>query len=377
MARAPALADTENAPEADRLDGFPHPRHTRQLFGHEQAEKILAEGLVSGRMHHGWLITGTQGIGKATLAYKFARAALSRPDDRARLGASLDTPPDKPASRQVAALSHPGLLVLRRGYDQKAKRFPAAISVDEVRRLRSFLSLSAEEGGWRVVIVDSADEMNLNAANALLKSLEEPPAQTIFLILSCEPGRLLATIRSRCRKLSLDALSGQTMRMAVRQAYEAEQKSPPGDADLAALAPLAGGSVRRTLLLAGSGGLQLQGRIEKIFGGLPVLDMQAAHQLADELQPAAAEQKFELFFELLFGYLGRLTRLAATGAATADSDAATLIIARRVIGDARVASFAQLWETLARDKAEALALNLDRKALILDVLTRIEAAARA
>ena len=373
MARAPALADTEAAPEADRLDGFPHPRHTVKLYGHDHAQKILSEGLVSGRMHHGWLITGSEGIGKATLAYKFARAALSRPDVRACLGASLETAPETPASRQVKALSHPGLLVLRRAYDQKTKRTPTAISVDEVRRLRSFLSLSAEEGGWRVVIVDSADEMNLNAANALLKSLEEPPAQTIFLILSSEPGRLLATIRSRCRKLNLDALNGDDVRSAVRQAYEAEKKSPPTDADLAALGPLAGGSVRRTLLLGGSGGLLLQVRIEKLFASLPALDMQAAHQLADELQPVAAEQKFELFFELLFNYLARLTRAAATGEENAD----TLTIASRVIGPARVASFAQLWETLAHDKADAMTLNLDRKALILDTLTRIEAAARA
>lgn len=373
MARAPAIAETVAAPEADRLDGFPHPRHTVKLYGHDHAQKILAEGLVSGRMHHGWLITGPEGIGKATLAYRFARAALSRPEDRARLGASLDTAPETPASRQVAALSHPGLLVLRRAYDQKTKRFPSAISVDEVRRLRSFLSLSAEEGGWRVVIVDSADELNLNAANALLKSLEEPPTHTIFLILSSEPGRLLATIRSRCRKLSLDGLNAKDMRSAVSQAYEAEKKPPPAEADLAALGPLAGGSVRRTLLLGGSGGLQLQGRIEKLFASLPALDMQAAHQLADELQPAAAEQKFELFFELLFNYLARLTR----GVATGEENAGALTVARRVIGPARVASFAQLWETLARDKADALTLNLDRKALILDTLTRIETAARA
>lgn len=373
MARAPAIGDTETVPEADRLEGFPHPRATRKMFGHGQAERTLAAGLASERIHHAWLLGGPEGIGKATLAYRFARAALARPDERDVFGESLDVDPSTPAARQVLALSHPGLIVLRRGYDQKAKRFAASISVDEVRRLRSFLHLSAEEGGWRVVIVDTADDMNVNAANALLKSLEEPPPRTVFLIISSEPGRLLPTIRSRCRRLTLAGLKPDDARRAVRQAYEAAGLPPPPDADLDALAPLAGGSVRRILSLAGAGGVQLQGRIEKVFSALPSLDLKAAHQLADELQPAAAEQKFELFFDLAFGYMARLIRAEATG----EGSNADMAVSRRVIGPARVAAFAQLWETLARDKAEALILNLDKKSFVLDTLGRIEAAARS
>ena len=144
MARAPAVQEIEDLPEIDRLDGFPHPRATERLYGHEAAERTLVEAFESDRLHHGWLIAGAEGIGKATLAYRFARFLLATPTER-RSG-SLDIADDTTASRQVRALSHPGLLVIRRAYDQKAKRFPASISVDEVRRLKAFLGRTAERG---------------------------------------------------------------------------------------------------------------------------------------------------------------------------------------------------------------------------------------
>ena len=169
---------------------------------------MLAEAFASGRMHHAWLLAGRAGIGKATLAYRLARHVLARPDERDHSGKSLEVPTDSAAARQVAALSHPGLLVLRRPYDTKSKRFVSAIPVDEVRRLKSFLGLTSGENAWRVVIVDTADELNLNAANALLKSLEEPPRRALFMLVASEPSGLLPTIRSRCRRLDLQPLAG-------------------------------------------------------------------------------------------------------------------------------------------------------------------------
>ncbi len=373
MARAALSADTEVLPEADRLDGFPHPRLTARLYGHGAADAMLAAALASGQMHHAWLITGPEGIGKATLAYRFARAALARPEDRDLFGDTLDVGADTPAARQVAALSHPGLCVIRRGYDQKAKRFAASISVDDVRRVRSFLSLSAEENGWRVVIVDSADEMNLNAANALLKSLEEPPRRTVFLIVSAAPGRLLATIRSRCRVLPLSALGAEDLTSAASAALASDGKLLPSEADSSKLRALAGGSVRRFLALQEGGGLALQERIDKILLSLPALDQRAAHALSDELQGAAQEQKFALFFDLLMAAIARLIRTQATGQGDPEAKA----LAARLIGPARLATFAELWETLARDKAEALALNLDRRSLILATLARLADGSRS
>lgn len=373
MARTPAQADIQDLPEADRLEGFPHPRHTLKLYGHSAAEDAMAEALASGKHHHAWLITGTEGIGKATFAYRVARAALARPDERGMLASGLDIDADSSTARQVTALSHPGLIVIRRAYDVKLKRFPATIPVDEVRRLKSFLSLSAEEGGRRVVIVDSADELNINAANALLKSLEEPPQRTLFLIITSAPGRLLPTIRSRCRLLPLAPLGPDDLRQAASAALKAAERPPIPDADLSALEELAGGSIRRLLALQDRGGLALQGKIDKLLASLPNLDMRAAHALSDELAPAAAEQKFALFYELLFATIERLVRAAATGDGR-DEDVAR---AGRLIGPARLATFAALWETLARDKADAVALNLDRKALVLTALSKLGAAAEA
>ncbi|HWK33029.1 MAG TPA: DNA polymerase III subunit delta', partial [Hyphomicrobium sp.] len=223
MARAPAAAEIEALPEADRLAEFPHPRETEQLFGHSGVEATLAGALASGRVHHAWLLSGPRGIGKATLAYRFARAALAEPAERDPSGASLSIAPETTAARQVRALSHPGLLLIRRPYDVKAKRFATSIPVDEVRRLRSFLSHRAAGDGWRVVIVDEANELNVNAANALLKSLEEPPERTVFLLVSSAPGQLVPTIRSRCRALALSPLGAKDLHAATAQALKAAE----------------------------------------------------------------------------------------------------------------------------------------------------------
>lgn len=373
MARAPlAAADADALPEADRLEGFPHPRETRNLVGHGAAERSLAETLAAGRVHHAWLISGAEGIGKATFAYKAARALLARKDERGMFAQGLDIEHGGPTERQILAQSHPGLIVIRRTWDAKAKRFTTAIPVDEVRRLRSFLSLSAEEQGWRVVIVDSADDMNANAANALLKSLEEPPPRTVFFIITSAPGRLLPTIRSRCRTLALQPLQSSDLHEAASAALSSAGRPPVAGQDFAALEPLTAGSPRRLLALLEGGGLALQTRIEKIFAQLPNLDVASAHALSDDLQPAAQEQKFELFFDLLFAYLARLITTAATG----EGSPADLAAAKKLGQGAKLAAFAQLWETLSREKADAAALNLDRKSLILDTLSRLEAAAK-
>jgi DNA polymerase-3 subunit delta' len=372
MARATLIADTEAAPEADRLEGFAHPRETAVVYGHGEAERTFSAALKSEKMHHAWLVTGAAGIGKATLAYRFVRAALARSDERDLFGDGLDVSPESGTYRQVTVLSHPGLLLLRRSYDQKSKRFTQSIAVDEVRRLKSFLALSAAEGSRRVVIVDSADDLNISAANALLKSLEEPPSRSLFLILSASPGRLLPTIRSRCRTLTLAPLNDDDLQRAVRAALQAANKDEPRPEDWRALQRMSGGSVRRALEFIQGGGFQVQARIDKIFSLLPRVDGRAAHMLADEVQGAANEQKFWLFTELFQETLARLIKAEATGQGHADDVA----LARRLIGPARLASFAELWETLARNRAEVLALNLDRKALILASLSQLEAACR-
>jgi DNA polymerase III subunit delta' len=372
VARVPALQEIDALPEADRLEGAPHPRMTQTLYGHAAVERSLAGELASGRIHHGWLLTGPAGIGKATLAYRFARAALSQRDERDRTGVSLAVSSQTSGSRQVRALSHPGLLVIRRQYQLKEKRAATTITVDDVRRLRQFLAMSAEAHAWRVVIVDTADDLNIAAANALLKSLEEPPPRTVFLLLTSEPGRLLPTIRSRCRVLPMVPLEFDHLKRATGDAIEAEGGTPPSVADWAKLERLSGGSVRRVLSLTGNGGLALSDTIWNFLSELPKFDGVAAHTLAEKLAPVAAEQQFELFFELLSSTLARLIRAAATGA----GEPGDVALGGRLIGAARLAQFAQAWETLQLEKFDTDALNLDRKSLILETLARLERASR-
>ena len=372
MARAPALQEVEAPPEADRLDGVPHPRETTVLYGHGNAEGQLAASLAAGRLHHGWLVAGREGVGKATLAYRFARHALARPDERDPFGQSLDVAAETVAARQVLALSHPGLLVIRRPWDSRAKRHPANIPVDEVRRLKGFLAHTADAGQWRVVVVDSADELNVNAANALLKSLEEPPRQTVFLLVTAEPGRLLPTIRSRCRTLALAPLGEADLKRAAMEAFKRIDGEPPGASDWPRLIDLAEGSVRRLLTLWMGDGLKLAGRLEQVLAPLPRVDWGAVHTLADELASAAAADKLETFYDLLLQLLARMVRARARGLDRGPEAE----MAQRLIPEPRLATWAELWETVVREKNAAMALNLDRKSMILDTFSRIEQAAR-
>ena len=190
-------------PEADRVEGCPHPRENYSLLGHEQAERIFLNAMNGKRTHHAWLITGVKGVGKATLTYRMVRYLLGAPQ---LLNDSLDFSPDDPVSQRLASLGHGNLFILRRPYDMKTKKLRSEIPVDSARKLKDFLTRKPSETGWRVVIIDSMDEMNRNAENSILKSLEEPPDKTMFFLISSNPGRLLPTIRSRCVSLRLGAV---------------------------------------------------------------------------------------------------------------------------------------------------------------------------
>jgi len=231
------VSDAAEPPEPDRVAGHPHPRETPRLFGQEPAEQGFLAAWRDDRLHHAWLLRGPRGIGKATLAYRIARALIADGPGPGQAGApaTLDAPQDCPVATRIHARSEPCLAVLRRAVNDKTGRLRSQIAVDDVRAVRRFLSLSAADGGWRVVIVDAADEMNRSAANALLKVLEEPPARTALLLVAHSPAALLPTIRSRCRTLDLRPLGPAELAAALTQAG-----APVAEAEAGPLALIAG-----------------------------------------------------------------------------------------------------------------------------------------
>jgi DNA polymerase-3 subunit delta' len=355
--------------EPDRLEGFSLPREVDGLFGHEAALGEFHDALQSGRMHHAWLIVGPEGIGKATLAYRFARTVLAE-GERGDARQGLDR--DHPVFRKVAALSHPNLLLIRRSWVEKSKRYSQWIGVEEVRRLRAFLGHSAGEGGWRVVVVDRADELNQNAANALLKALEEPPPKTLFLLISSAEGRLPVTIRSRARILRVAALGEEDVEKAVVVALERDGHKADADTLSAAIA-LSQGSVRRALELVSSAGIELYGEILAALGGLPEIDGTRLHRLVDRLAGVSDSERLDLYLALLLGLIERMIRFTATGAGASAEERK---LAGRLLSPATLASWAEAWEAISEAKAEAQALNLDRGLLLLESWFRLQQVSR-
>jgi DNA polymerase-3 subunit delta' len=275
-------------PELDKEPGAPHPRETFSFVGHQAEEDALAEGLRGGRMHHAWLLAGPKGLGKATLAYRAARAALGAK----RIGPrSLDVDPEDAVSRRVMALSHPDLFVLRRGLNERG-RPRREIAVDDARDLGHFFSLAPSEGGMRVAIVDAADDLNRNAANAILKTLEEPPSRSILLLVCHAPGAILPTIRSRCRRMTLRPLSDEQVRQAsgAEQSIVALAKGRPGRAialKAQGVDPAGADPVRAQAQIARGQSAALLGGLYDKMSGEPFEKLAGVLELAGEWTRAA------------------------------------------------------------------------------------------
>ena len=371
MSRAAAKKREDQAEEPDRLEGFSSPREVDRLFGHDAARAEFGEALTSGRLHHAWLLVGPEGVGKATLAYHLARNVLALREGDAAPQAPVTA--DHPVFRKVAALAHPNLLLIRRSWNDKTKRYSQWIGVDEVRRLRSFLGHSAGETGWRVVIVDRADDLNANAANALLKALEEPPLRTLFLLVATAEGRIPVTIRSRCRTLRVTALGAEDLQRAVQASLERDDHEVDAKTLSTAL-ELSQGSVRRALELATGEGIALYRDIVTAFAKLPELDGQAAHKLAERLGGFGGDsERLDLFLSLLLGLMERLIRTAANGEGAIGEEA---VLARRLLDRASLPQWVDAWEAIGQAKADAASLNLDRSLLVLEAFYRLQQAAR-
>src|SRR5579872_657289 len=268
-----------------------HPRSTMLLFGHAAAEQALLAAYRSGRVPHAFLLSGPKGIGKATLAYRMARFVLAHPDpSAAEVGAatSLAVDANHPVARRVAAQAQGDLLVLERTLNEKGV-LRQQIAVDDVRRTISFFGSTAGEGGWRIAIVDSVDELNRSSANALLKVLEEPPRRALLLLVSHSASRVPATLRSRCRMVALRPLAPAEVAAALAAATGQDASDP----DIMAAAAAADGSVGRGLALLDEDALALRQRALDLLDRLPALDANALHALGEALagtdpQPLAA-----------------------------------------------------------------------------------------
>ena len=323
----------------------PEPRANPRLEGHAAAEAMLAEAMRTGRLHHAWLITGPSGIGKATLAYRFARRLLAGLPE----GTSLALDPASPVFRRVAAGSHADLLTVEREWDPKRKRMRGEIVIEDVRRVADFLRRTPAEGGWRVVVVDGAETLNRNAENALLKVLEEPPARAI-LLLSCDaPGRLLPTIRSRCRRLPLSPLS------EAEVAHLLEDYLPEADAaQRQRLAALSEGSPGRALQLA-EGGVGTADLVRQVLAELPAVGVGRAHAVADAL--GRDEDAFTTFMALLRAGVAAAVRDAARGHADADQ--------RRLLGARPLDAWVDVWHALTRLQDDTESVYLDKRQAIV------------
>jgi len=333
-----------------------HPRETQNLFGHADAEHTLLDAYRSGHMPHAWVIGGPPGVGKATLAYRLARFVLANPDasmPAVQQAKSLAVSGDNPAARRIANEAHPDLLVLRRTINEKTGKLYQDIIVDEIRKTVPFFGSTAGEGGWRVAIVDSVEELNPFGENALLKVLEEPPPRSLLLLVSNAPGRVLPTIRSRCRVLLLRPLSGRD----TAQAVAAVTSQTAEDQDVIEAVAAANGSPGRALELLDSKVLALRRKVVDLLQQLPSPDSQAMHALGDALgysDPAP----LATFINLVNDWLS--DQLNCDNAAKP-----------------RLARVAQVWQEInqrARDVAE---YNLERKPLVFTVFGLLADAARA
>jgi DNA polymerase III subunit delta' len=377
MARGKASTDASELEKLEWPHDWPPPWRSGRLLGHESAEKTMLAAHASGRLHHAWLITGPRGIGKATLAWRFARFLLCGEQQGGLFGGgvaeNLDVAPDAPGRSLVDARSHPDLFHLRRTLNPDTGRMRAEIAVDDVRELGAFMHMTPAMGQWRVAIVDSADEMNRNSANAVLKILEEPPPNAVLLIVAHAPGRLLPTIRSRCRRLALQPLSDEiVMRLLAEHAPNLKEE------ERAALARLAEGSIGRALELSGAGSLELYNEMVGVLATLPELDMARLHGFAERFarrgeEANAAWRSLNYLFD---GWLKGLARQSALGGEAAAVVPSERGLQARLLAAASLDRWIDAWEKVAHLLSRADAVNLDRKQTVLGSFLVLQSAMR-
>ena len=346
------------------MSELPAPRDTLELLGHQAAEAAFLDAWNGGRLAHAWLITGPKGIGKATFAHRIARFVLSGGGDGGGLfglaPASLDTDPESLICRLARSGGHPDLRVVERGWtdDKKAKR-RGEIVVADVREAGEFLSLTPSMGGWRVVVIDAVDEMNVNSANAILKVLEEPPRNALLLLVSHSLGGVMPTIRSRCRRLNLPPLADAVVDQLLTTHHP--ELTPP---DRAVLVQLAAGSIGRALDLASEGGIGLMQELDALLSSMPRLDTAKLHAFAERVASARGGDS-DHSWRVVTTMLERRLAERIKGEAVVPGRGAAL------------ESWLGVWEKVRVLFAGVESVNLDRKQALMSVMLMAERAAKA
>lgn len=359
--RAPK-ADQENLPESDRVGELLHPRERSTLFGHAEAAATLAQAARSGQLHHAWLLAGPKGVGKATLAWRFARALLAY--GRNDCPDSLHVPDDHPAFRQIVAMTHPDVILLRRPWDVDKKRFKSDLPIDEVRKLRGFFSKHSAFGGAQIAIVDCMDDMNIQAQNALLKVLEEPPKAALLLLITHAPGHLLPTTRSRCRMLHVRKLSGDDMSTAVGSLC------PGADADsVQTVSALADGVPGFAAALAESNAATTYQDLLGLMKQLPSLNAAMTQTFAERIARLPIDSGIALFSTLMQLIEQRFVRTRLGLGTPLPSEAVAF---DRMASAASIEDWVNLWSELRTQFSRTELLNLDKKQFVLNALYSIE-----
>ena len=346
--------------EADRHSDTPHPRHATRLIGHADRQRDLLDAYRQNRLPHAIILGGPEGIGKATMAWRLARFLVANPlSSTPAVQNAVDLPvaEGSRAAGQVASLAHPDIGLLRREVNEKTKRFYTEIRTDDVRRVIGLFQRAAGAGGYRIAIVDSAEDLNRSSANALLKLIEEPPPLSLFLLVSHRPGLILPTIRSRSRLMRMGALQPDEIAGVVGTLGPPWSELPAGQ--VAAAAAAAGGSVHGALRRLGRGGNDVETGVTTLLDRLPVLEWRAVHRLADQVAGRDGDAAFETAMSAVFDWLQSQVRAGGQG------------------GPRRLAPYAEVWEKVAASARETEALNLDRRPLILSIFSDLAGAVRA
>lgn len=345
---------TGETPEIDRVPGVPHPREMLSLLGQEDAEQAFLDLYNGKKLHHAFLLVGPEGIGKATFAYRAARFLLAEAE-REGGDALFGGPPDSLAVAEtsrtahlVANDAHPDLGVLKRRYDSKTKKFRSEISVEDTRDSLNLFEKTSAFGGWRVIIVDAADDLNNASANALLKTLEEPPARAIFLLVTHQPQRLLPTIRSRCRTLSFSPLVPALLKELIPAISNAAALD-----DVAAMR--ANGSVKRALRLGQPGFRAFLALVDDVLSALPKRRHAEIDRIAETCRTGTdGEQALIDFLDMVESWLHAAIRTRAAA------------------GDVlRASALAEFWSRMSENAARLDALNLDRRAFVMTLVDEL------